>query len=405
MPRCHDFRISSRFLLFLQIVFVAHTALHTFFIQEIEPKRSEAAVTHKYTAYIAKDVVEDPLNHLNLSNVSIVYHVGWGSEFGRANNQLVAILHALDMAFDQHGEIAEDGSNASAIVVVSGWAKELMGSWLSPNPINPYLDMNWSQALERNLPIVDYNRLSNFSNISDLKKLEAAKAYYYSRDNLDSITPSKLARRRKLILRKLISLVPDNRLDKLNHLKNYLKKRGLGGRYVTIHKRHLEGQCRDRVGPNLVPYECDMDPSYIKDLLRPYYGLNLSRVPIVVISDMQQIEPLEKLLSDPEIGSNVIISSSAFPRSSPATDVIQDMMVAIHSDFLIGPRVSSMTLMIGMMRVAMGAHPRTNLVYVREKKEKRFLVFEKSSFEVCGDCIFFCDGRNNTICGKSTVYP
>lgn len=361
-----------------------------------EPKKNTAINNVNLTSINSTDYTgKDSWPSCNISSETLVYHIGWSPRFGQTNNQLIAILHALDMAFDTSGEWDGSMKTTNTVVAVSGWAKEVLGLFLSADQSNPDMDSNWTFPLEQNLPIVDYQRVG----IREVVKVGAGDAFYYSRDNKDLISPSLLKIRRKLILEKLLSMLPNNRFERYNMLQTHLKERGLGENYAAIHLRSLDGQCVQRVGSKLSPEECDMEPTYIKRLLRPRYT-NLSQVPIVVISDMQRKQPLQKLVSDPEIGGNVIVTSWNFPPAPTATAIVQDMMIAAKGDFFLGPRVSSMTVMIGIMRVAMGARPQTNLVYVREKRP----LFSDSSFEVCEDCIFYCNGQENDICGKSPVY-
>jgi hypothetical protein len=80
-------------------------------------------------------------------------------------------------------------------------------------------------------------------------------------------------------------------------------------------------------------------------------------------------------------------------------DVVDDMMLATMSDYFIGPRVSSMSLMIGMMRVAaMGADPQTNLIFVKERVSI-FGFLGPVQYTVCRHCVFYCDPTISDICG------
>ena len=58
----------------------------------------------------------------NPNEITHVYHVGKNHTrprpYGRTNNQIITILHALDLALDHHG----DPPNNHAVVALSGWA-------------------------------------------------------------------------------------------------------------------------------------------------------------------------------------------------------------------------------------------------------------------------------------------
>jgi hypothetical protein len=90
------------------------------------PFQSSAAHIERLTNANMSDITSLPLTKLNISMARRVYHIGDGQAMGQTNNQLVSIIHALDRAFDEQGELAWDGSNCTAIVAVSGWAKRIL---------------------------------------------------------------------------------------------------------------------------------------------------------------------------------------------------------------------------------------------------------------------------------------
>lgn len=401
-------RLSKSVHPILALGIVLNVVLSLYRLVSLE-RRSSLADSFQLDGIATVNYQEDPLQSLDICNAKVVYHVGWDKPFGRTNNQLVAILHALDMAFDENGEMVWNGSNTTSIVAISGWAMETMSLFLSPDPGQ---DFNWTQnqlehngeALEENLPIIQYKQIKNLGldEESEVVHLEAGDSYYYSKKNLQSLSLARIARRRKMILRKLISIMPKKQFQRFDMLTTYLKEQGLGGKYVTVHLRSLDGQCGQRVGRRLPSDECTMNPAYIKRLLEPHYT-NVSQVPIVVIHDNKSNLYLRYLMQDPAIGPNIIVPAHpSWNFSVPkASSVVQDMMIAARSEFFIGPRVSSMSVMIGMMRVAMGANPDTNLVYVRERKPFLF----NASWEVCGECIFFCNSKvHSRMCGASPIY-
>jgi hypothetical protein len=234
-------------------------------------------------------------------------------------------------------------------------------------------------------------------------RVAAGNSYYYTRQYIDPSTAIRLEHRRRLILRKIFSHISVSNLQTLETLQEHLQKRSMGNNYVAIHIRTLDGQCARRVGPKLPKDECKMDPSYIKALLRPHYE-DLSQVPIVIISDMQSPAIPERLKADPEIGPNVIVPVWDFPANfkSWKSRVQDDMAVAINSKFFIGPRGSSMTVMIGLARVALGADLLSNLIYVEAKKSP--VEEAQESYEICEKCIFHCNKTISDICGEYPIY-
>ena len=227
--------------------------------------------------------------------------------------------------------------------------------------------------------------------------------FYYTQWNYtstDAASFARLERRRRFVLGKLLNLVPPSQLQAHDTLTTYLRQRNFSEDYVAVHSRGMDGECTWRVGPNLTDDECSMHPSYIQDLLRPHYA-NLSNIPIVVISDMQMIQTLLRLKQDPELGPNVIIAALDLPDIKRS--LVSDMMMAVKSKVFIGPRVSSMTVIIGQMRVALGADTQTNKVFVRESTSAS-VASGAEKYEVCGDCIFYCNSTTSNICGFKAIY-
>jgi hypothetical protein len=239
-------------------------------------------------------------------------------------------------------------------------------------------------------------------------KVKAEEAYFYTqnRKKIVSLNSSSIERRRRLILGQLFRHVSTQNLKGLDTLKAHLDvliatNDQLNGekdspvKYMAVHSRSLEGSCEQRLTGTPPHDECNMNPTYIKDILRRL-GL-LGHMPIVVISDMQNQTILDNLLANEEIGKHIIV-----PALNPKFDFINfpasDMMIAVMSDFFVGPRVSSMTVMIGLIRAVLGADLQSNYIYVTQRPAES----TDRQFDVCGECIFNCE-KGSAICGESNI--
>jgi hypothetical protein len=158
------------------------------------------------------------------SNTTLIYHIGWASNFGQTNNQVHSILRALDELFDETGEWCGHGINAPAVVAVSGWARATLRMFFVPqaqtkpyagsNVTNLESEGNWTGRLEQHLPIVTYNRVKLAPPPdTEIVVLASDQAYYYTRRLQDSVDPVRLEHRRIQILQILLRLVPETRFD------------------------------------------------------------------------------------------------------------------------------------------------------------------------------------------------
>jgi len=127
-------------------------------------------------------------------------------------------------------------------------------------------------------------------------------------------------------------------------------------------------------------------------------------MPIVIISDMQQKQTIQRLVNDPEIGPNVIVPAFDLPNAQRT--LVSDMILAAKSSIFVGPRVSSMTVIIGQMRAAQGASLETNKIFVRKTNSSTILssFTVVGDYEICGECIFYCNVTATDMCGHKPVY-
>jgi hypothetical protein len=147
--------------------------------------------------------------------------------------------------------------------------------------------------------------------------------------------------------------------------------------YSVIHLRKLE-----KVGGAILSQVakqtgCDpraaleMRPDYIRSILKP---LGMLHYPIVIISDDQSQEAVQRLLDDPEIGANIIL----VPREASWRG--GDMTLGIMSNVFIGNPASSFSGFIAKARLALG-------------KGHSYLFRARDS-----------EGRWQTVCGDSCVF-
>ena len=375
------------------------------------------------------DYVRDVQDQYSPQITTVVYELGHGPTYGQTNNQLVAILHALDYALDQHREsnFAQMVQNVSStstksistprhygsddrkfIISVSGWALKLLELFLQPDSSDS-TNTNWKDILEEQVRIVDKDQVERVvPGRKRIQTLKSGEMFYYMQQNYQqnsSIVTAKesrpfdrLEQRRRYVLGILLKLVPPPHWEAYEALIAYIRQQNLPEDYVVVHSRGLDGQCQWRVGPDLADDECHMRPSYIRELLRAHYTDPTMQPTIVVISDMQQKEHLIRLKQDPELGPNVIIPAVDLPRVKHS--LVGDMMIAAKSKVFIGPRVSSMSVIIGQMRAALGADLQTNKIFVRESTSAASsAVTGDSKYDICGNCIFYCNNTDNSICG------
>ena len=338
--------------------------------------------------------------------ITHVYHIGHIRPFGRSNNQIVSILHAIDIALDNHGDLP----NNHAVVAISDWAFEILKD-IFYNGSDP---TEFSLHLEQLRPalLVHENRLEALGLTESQNKTQAylstKDAYYYIKRFRHRFTPQIIKKRREAVLGALFQYgVAERNLVLYNVVLDYIKrKRRVYGndrneefKYVTIHSRWLEGECEERVGSLLPKDECWMTPSYIKNIM----GGTIDR-PIVLIGDGQNKEVVQNLKNDADIRPALIIPEDIVPDGVEVswwTQPWSDMMIAIMGDAFIGTRASTFATITGIFRVVKGSDPASNFIYTSQGNSS---IKEEEGIEVCEDCLFFCDTDNSDLCGHSPVY-
>lgn len=337
------------------------------------------------------------------SQITHVYRLGHMKQYGRFNNQFVTILHAIDRALDEQGDLP----NNRAVVAIRGWAsnilKELFHDGKNATEFHVKLETLRPVVLVHEERL-DALGLTKEKHNKTHVKLNTKKTYYYVKDHKNKFTPSIIKNRRQSILGALFQQhgIAKKNLVLYNALRDHIEDRKMifGGRtsyttdqYVAIHSRWLEGQCEDRVGDLLPKDECWMTPSYIKAIM----GGNIDR-PIVLIGDGQNKDVIKNLKKDADIGPALIVAEDIVPDGVQIPQPTSDMAIAIMSDTFIGTRVSSFATIVGLFRVARGADPATNFIYTSQQDNS------DSGIEICEDCLYLCDKEQSNLCGKNVMY-
>eukprot|EP00535_Pseudo-nitzschia_heimii_P008209 CAMPEP_0197187784 /NCGR_PEP_ID=MMETSP1423-20130617/16563_1 /TAXON_ID=476441 /ORGANISM="Pseudo-nitzschia heimii, Strain UNC1101" /LENGTH=413 /DNA_ID=CAMNT_0042639447 /DNA_START=30 /DNA_END=1271 /DNA_ORIENTATION=+ len=350
--------------------------------------------------------IETEYKSLDPNQITHVYHIGHIRPYGRSNNQIVSILHAIDIALDNNGDLP----NNHAVVAISNWAFEILKGIF----YNGSNSTEFSLHLEQLRPalLVHEDRLEALGLTESQNKtqsyLSTKDAYYYTERYRHQFTPQLIKKRRQAVLGTLFQYgVAERNLVLHNAVLDYIKrKRRLYGsdeseeiKYVTIHSRWLEGECEERIGSLLPKDECWMTPHYIKDIM----GGTIDR-PIVLIGDGQNQEVIQKLRHDADIGPALIVPEDIIPDDVEVfwwTQPWSDMMIAIMGDAFVGTRASTFAKVIGMFRVVKGADPASNFIYTSRGNSSDK---ERAAIEVCEDCLFLCSGDERNLCGDVPVY-
>lgn len=362
--------------------------------------------------------------------VTHVYRLGHDHKYGRTNNNLQAVTHALDMIFDSHG----DPPNNKAIIAVEGWAATVLSRFFidteaslhAPQPTASELanmtrkerrelrngsknliDEEWKRKLEQIPPhtLVHVDRLEALNLTEEsgrvFEEIPARQAYYYTLEQTDTHTAAIQQSRRTAVWGNLLKSTRSHILVGYSLLQDYLMENFQTNKYIAIHARWMEGKCPSRVGELLPQDECYMEPDYIKDLIRFF---NHTDLPIVFLWDGQREGLPERLASDPIIGPKFVRAEHLF-EVPPGTEVQNDMMIALFSDVFIGTRVSTMATSIAMSRVVMGAKPESNLVFLQRLEEDGQAPEDEEyhSWHVCEDCLFVCKAEKSPLCGHQPI--
>jgi len=289
--------------------------------------------------------------------------------YGLTGNNLIEFLHAIQEARDM---------DISLGIMSKSWAMNLLlKMWMA-------IESNdWRIQFERAFCVKLFNNEKQLEGW-DIVRPDTQELFFYRTDSpLDEYVASQGHVLRTLFRNyntgegKDVSGLPvQDMCSGINAI--FGEKERSSAMYSVIHSRALEGEPGYRLlGAIGRRSGCDptaalkMKPRYIRQILRP---LGMMKNPIVVITDGQNSEVLDRLLADPEIGPLI--------RTVPeeAIWVGGDITLAIMANVFIGNPASTFTGFIAKSRLALGfGH---NYLF-RAKDEN----WEWKS--VCGDeCIF-----------------
>jgi hypothetical protein len=311
------------------------------------------------------------------SRASTVVFLGAKSSLGRFNNQLLTILHALDSIYDNYGELSSP-RNVTAVLAVSGWAAKLLENCLG---------LDWVRKIQQVAPIIaahprEGRKWSPYAAKDTVRDI--TKKHYYYRNRLKGERLETIQTRRQ---RFLAVLFGDS-----HHCEGvkFLHERLQINNYIAIHMRSLEGACVE-VLPPVMHQECSISPQYLKLLMHNNpTNKKWDDLPIVVISDMQNVSLIDSLQQ--EFGSDRIVVPAWMNFNAT---VQQDMLLAASSQVFVGTRASTMTVIISELRVVtLQREPDTNWVFVRPE-----------DWKACPECPFLCNeiNRKHQICGNFNI--
>ena len=332
------------------------------------------------------------------SKIKTVYRIV-GRRYGRTNNILISILHAIDKGLDEHNDTVGE-----FVVSLSDWSAQLVEDFF----FHPKAPRSWGRKLERLNPVVmvHESRLKALNLTQDnenvaFQEIKAKEIYWYGANHWKRHTAKQQEKRRRMIYDVFFRQigVAEHNFEGFNALIQYFgEKLGVDDsstqlpKYVAIHSRWLEGKCEEWVGEKLPHDECWMTPKYIKQIL----GTRIA-MPIVLVGDGQNEQVPKKLREDSEIGPRLIVAADLPTIEDNNIGPLNDMVLAMNSEIFIGTRVSSMSLIIAQVRVFLGADPQSNFVYTWRKNSTERGT--EASIEVCGDCIWLCNVTQSDVCG------
>jgi hypothetical protein len=311
-----------------------------------------------------------------IANASVVVFLGNKPSFGRFNNQIIAILHALDFIYDRYGEI-ETPANQTAIVVVSKWVEQLFQTVIGDD---------WEQIIAKYAPIVTGkpSELRRWKNYQKPYTFSSKKIYYYRMRNHVKTSLEIIMQRR----RRLFGALFGQRHCTLH--KRVVQHLGTSD-YVAVHIRSLEGGCSFVLPDRQHERECRMSPEYIREIL---VASNATNLPLVIVSDMQNTTIVKNIQSAFAVES-VVVLVPAWDFVDTNYTVQDDMMLAARSSVFVGTRVSTMSIVVAQLRVCLyGKDPFSNYVFVYP-----------NSTTVCPHCAFQCSKQEQKdgLCGLNHI--
>ena len=305
------------------------------------PHEKDVEIMQRYSAACPlKDNPPDKIKLLLLDGLET---------YGRTGNNLVELLHAFQYAKDKGLVVA---------IAMGSWATYMITEmWMAiqDNDIDA-----WKALFEHEFCAkIIFDKERELAQYEEVIELDIKDIFHYQREGRHEL--DEYIEFQSNIIRTLfrsynlgVGVNPRNQpvRDMCSVLDTMFGSGKFFSKYSVIHSRSLEGEPGIRILERIAERSgchplaaLDMEPEYIKAILQP---LGMLSHPILFITDHQRPEILDKLLADPDIGSNIRL----IPNE--ASWVGGDITVAIMSDVFIGNPASSFSGFIAKSRVALG---------------------------------------------------
>jgi len=290
--------------------------------------------------------------------------------YGRTGNNLMEFLHALQYSRDNDIQLG---------VKYGSWAMRLLPRmWLSVTGDQS----QWEEQFEKELCIKIIHKTVELREYDVIPIDTKSLLLYKSNQSLGEYASFQQQAIRTLFQNyntgEGTTLAGYGTRNMCEGIDALFGKDSASAIYSVIHIRQLE-----KVGYAILAAVskhtgCDpraaieMRPDYIRTILKPLGMLNH---PIVVISDNQNIEAIQRLLDDPEIGPRIVLVPEEAAWSGG------DMTLGVMSNVFIGNPASSFSGFVAKSRLALGKG-HTYLFRARDN--------EGQWSTVCGDsCVFY----------------
>jgi hypothetical protein len=306
------------------------------------PPEQEQQSIHKYTRECPSTVAfDDP-----------IFLIEGHDPFGRTGNKLLGFLHALEKA-RKTGRIVG--------VVMDSWALPVITTFFMS--IQDGDVDEWKEQVEKTfcIKLITHEELPNYT---DVVRKDAKDIFIYTGDSDEDLeeyiefqtfhirnlfrhynTGEGVSSQNKKVRDMCVSLDEIFGNDKRSQVYSVIHSRSFNSRPLE-RKSGMDqlGRISSKSGCDPVA-ALDMQPEYVKSIVRPLGMLNH---PIILISDGQDLSVAERLQADPEIGPML--------RTVPnrAKWVGGDITLAIMSTVFVGNPASTFSGFIAKSRIALG---------------------------------------------------
>lgn len=279
--------------------------------------------------------------------------------YGRTGNQIQEFFRAFDLARDRGGALVVHGE---------GFPLDLTLRQL-------YLGLDNATVLAEKFGVAFYEELEEVDR-GNLREVWMEEAYHYVGKH-EGYNLADAIEHRKYVIQELyrttareMELHPDSpgvatmcsslhsffgRDDGMSADEDELRKLGvtkeITKKYTVIHSRKLEAmgarfmaKAHEVFGVD-ARAAMDLPPDLIRTILSPL-GMDTSSV--LMITDGQSKDPIDRLLADPHLGPHVQVVPSEI------STLTGDIMLAILADVFVGSPVSTFSMYIAQARYALG---------------------------------------------------